>query len=659
MDGGPRALTRPRSIYYFQSLALLALLAARVFVDFHGVRAKVIRTSTSAVSDTIAFEPPAGSAIRTAERPLAAVVRIRNEGATSAFVLGADEGPICSHVIEGGATARIDCAVQGESVRFFVKGPAPPWSIEYAEIATHHGGTAAPYQLLILPRHRSFPRPHIAVLIAAALTFILIGRVPAAAIRRRWIRLAYATVVCLAGLLSLLALLSPWVGPFKIVISFRAWLYVTALLLTPRVVTLAARVAREDRLRRHRRLIAALAIVLVSAGVFARATLRAVELFHQGNYSGFIHLSPRWIEKSPVALDRPDVAASLRLEDTGGYDAQFMYFAMFDPLVTRWRDQPERYRDFIDSPPYRLGRIGFAWLTRALSLNRPMNYPVVMIWLIVAAVTASVAGFCAIAALVGRSMWWGLAGLVVPGFWICLQYSMPEPIAAALLIWGFFFRLRGQWIAAGVLFACAMLVRETVAVAILCAALSGFVGGNRRAAILMLLLALTPWLAWRIYLGSVLHPAFGFDAYFYNPHIHGMPGGGLFEMYSAVARGEYWNARLTRAVVAFSLLFLAAGALSVIVAIRERSIHGLMPVLYVAPALCLIYPQMWDHVANVERGTYEIFVVLSLALLMRQRPSKALTAASAGFIAASAAYVLFGSIDAEFWYDSLVTSVWR
>src|SRR5690606_16484536 len=106
-----------------------------------------------------------------------------------------------------------------------------------------------------------------------------------------------------------------------------------------------------------------------------------VQEFH-GNFTGLMRISEAGFDRSPLFSGRTDVRETLTLVPNEGYDGQFMYFAAFDPLVLRFRDEPQRYRDVVDAPPYRFGRIGMPWMVRTLAGDRWRWYPGVMVGLL-------------------------------------------------------------------------------------------------------------------------------------------------------------------------------------------------------------------------------------------------------------------------------------
>ena len=100
----------------------------------------------------------------------------------------------------------------------------------------------------------------------------------------------------------------------------------------------------------------------------------------------------------------------------GGYDGQFMYLMAFDPFLSAFKDNPRRYDEVVDTPPYRYTRIGYSLLTKLFAWNQPLWFPQTMIWLILA---SHVAGAVALGAIVrhhGGHPAWALLYATVPGF---------------------------------------------------------------------------------------------------------------------------------------------------------------------------------------------------------------------------------------------------
>src|SRR5262249_30095039 len=156
-------------------------------------------------------------------------------------------------------------------------------------------------------------------------------------------------------------------------------------------------------------------------------------------------LGRMFADRVPFLTERPELKAQLQILDGAGYDGEFVYYIAFDPFLLAFKNEPSRYRAFVDAPPYRYGRIGFSLLTKLFSWGDPERYPQTMIWLIVAATFAGAWYLATIAQHFGYSGWWALLYVLVPGFIQSLRTGLPEAIAAACLLGGYLFVLRTRY----------------------------------------------------------------------------------------------------------------------------------------------------------------------------------------------------------------------
>lgn len=346
---------------------------------------------------------------------------------------------------------------------------------------------------------------------------------------------------------------------------------------------------------------------------------------------------------------RDEVRQSLLLEDVGGYDGQFMYFEVFDPFLRRYAAHPETYGRFIDAPPYRFGRIGFSVLTKILSADRWQWYPATMMWLIVGALFLCGLSLALIARGAGASAAWGLLILLVPGFWQSVQTSLPEPIAAALLLGGYLLLVSGRARLAGLTLAVSLLVRETGAIFVASIAAAAFFSGRRRESVQLVLIALTPVVLWRLYVGWILFSDYGAQAFWFNANNLGKPLAGIIDLWVSVRRGVYFPGipEMARAGTWFPILLMGGLCVALVALARRPGAAAVAAVAYGILAISLTYESIWVHVGNGQRGTYELFVALAVVSVLIKAYPPVLRASLVIVWTAAGLYTFFGTFGAE------------
>jgi hypothetical protein len=643
--------------------ACALFFATHVYVQFTGTRAKVVRTPIVA-ADGIVRATAAPAVLKDLPAPFAVIARIRNESpAADRFVIQIDGVTVCDPSVAAKSTHRVDCVLNHEwSSRIphdvTVRSAAGAWALEYLELSTHHGQSFWGVALVVLPAiSHQFVRPAIGWIACVWLALTGLLLLPAPSLPR-WLAALYAAVAAFFVLWIVTFALAPWVSPYTVVVdahSFANWLVV---LLAPRLY-LAGRApvrvlvtSRAPWIRAARPFIVGLLVF----ACFGAAVHRRLRESYDGNYSGFLHIAPATFERNPLLNTRDDVRRTLRFEE-GGYDGQFMYFSAFDPLLRAFHDRPELYALYMDNAPYRFGRIGYGWLTKVVSFNQWQRYPVTMIWLVLGALFLSALVLSFIARNAGAGAAWGLLVLLVPGFWESIQTSLPEPIAAALILAGCWCLMKGRWVVAAALFAGSVLTRETGVVLVVCVGVGAMLAGRRKAAFAGLAGALLPFMAWRVYLGWVLFPSFGPAAFLPIARLSTWPFAGFVQLWSAVRQGTY-PAVLTTSAITFPILLTAAFVLALWIAIRKPSALSVATVFYGWLAISLDYQNVWVHVGNGMRTSYEVFVLLALASPSAVRLSRGLRMGVLLFWAAAAWYIAFGYFESTFVRESLFPAIW-
>jgi hypothetical protein len=385
-------------------------------------------------------------------------------------------------------------------------------------------------------------------------------------------------------------------------------------------------------------------VVALAYGAVVREALREFD----GNYSGLLRVSEEGFDRSPLFTGLDDLRASLILQPDEGYDGQFFYFAMFDPLMREFRSTPEQYRKVADAAPYRFGRIGFPLLARAVAGQRWNSYPFVMVLLVMGGVVLSGFVLARLAQDNGASPLWGLVVLAIPGFWQSIRLVLPEPLAAAFLLLGYWLVTRRQIAFAVCAFAFSLLIRETGLIFLLAIALLPVVPRIDWKSRVWLLTAAVPIVIWRLYVASGLWVDWGWEGLFFPSHNITVPFGGLVGLWAAVARGGYHPhvPELARAAIWFPALLMAVGAVSLALVRFGGWFIGLASLAYALMAVSFTYPTVWGHVGKGQRASYEAFVMLALASVGASRYPKPLRIAIGVCWAGAALYVLFGAHDA-------------
>ena len=594
--------------------------------------------------------------------PFAAIGHIRNDAMTPLVVsVALDGAELCRTEIAPGTSRRVDCRVElplleAQSRALVLSGSATPVTVEDFELATHHGAlTPGPRDLIVVPEGASGFRPAswahfllVVFLVAASVGSVADGRLS------RWLSTVHLVIVLIVGSIVVVVIGAGLVSPYGVLIQNT---FLERLLLLTSLPTLARWMVAAWRWWRRSRVHPA--VVSVAAGlvvglVFLAYAAHRIHEQYQGNPSGLLVISHNFFDNDPLVNGRADIRDRLIFDPGMGADGQFFYLMTFDPLMSAFRGDPRRYRDFIDNPPYRYGRIGFSWMTRVLSLGQPQRYPITMIAVVL--LSLAIAGFLLsrIAQHHGLTGWHGLLIVFVPGFWSSVERTMPEPVAIALLLGGCLSALRSKWWMCGALLGAGMLVRETGGFLVL--AVVGMVAltGKRRDAAIVALLAFVPILVWKAYLWSMLWPEYGADSVLHTPNNVGLPFAGVIELWTQIRAGMYFDgsAGFARAGISLALLTTAAAALGLGSAVKRLTPFAIAAGVYGLLTIAYNYDGVWLHPDNAQRLTADLFVALAL-VFVQPGPERPLRKAFLGLWIATAFYVFFGALNAGAARDSL------
>ena len=236
----------------------------------------MVRATTGGLSQASELQPP-----------FALIARITNPSSgTGSFAITIDGAPVCKREVAGGGSRRVDCAVVGKwsattEHQVVIEGPPAAWTLDYLELATHHGNTDGLHYLMLLPASSDhYVRPAPGWVIAAWLTIAAaIAFLPASPQLPRWIRLLYGVVAAAIVLELVVTQSSQWISDYRIVMSagtFTRWLI---LLFAPRlwaaglVLAQAGATYVEVRPGSRRALALVVVVVLFLSGIAAWALL--------------------------------------------------------------------------------------------------------------------------------------------------------------------------------------------------------------------------------------------------------------------------------------------------------------------------------------------------------------------------------------------------
>ncbi len=643
-------------------LALAWLVSPHVYGQFPAARDKVVRSPVPVTAPALRVPIPRDPIFESLRPPFAAISRIRNDSASTLVVsIALDDVEVCRTEVAPGASRRIDCRVSQftpspASHTVVFAGSGMPYTVEYFELATHHGAlTPGPRDLIVAPKGTSGFRQaspgHLLLiwfLAAMAIASVRHRALP------RWASIIHLVMISIVGLVVAVAIGAEWISPYSLLIQDTFLERLLGLVALPAAVSGALAFLRWTWRPRVRPIAIVVTTGLVVGGAYFAYAADRVHKRYRDNVSGLVLISHNYFDRDPIVNGREDIRRSLIFDAGGGADGQFFYLMTFDPFLSAFRHEPQRYGDFIDAPPYRYGRIGFSLLTRFLSFGRAVHYPATMVALIICSLMLAGALLGRIAQHHGQSGWYGLLIVLVPGFWQSVESAMPEPLAIVFFLGAYLCMVRRTWWASGALLGAAMLVRETSGILALALIAAVALGGRRREALVVAALAFLPILIWKAFVGWVLWPAYGASSLFHAPNDIGPPLAGVAEMLTRMRAGTYFtgNPDALRAGISCAVLTTAAAALAFASGIVRRTPFTVAAGLYGVLTISYNYDGVWLHMSQAQRLTVDLFVILTLVFL--QSPSKKLRSAFVLFWIAAAWHVFFGTLDAADARASLV-----
>jgi len=241
---------------------------------------KVLQAPTPATAGRVRATTAGLPHVTMLRPPFALIARINGASAgTTPFSITVDGSLVCERDVAGGGARRIDCAVAGEwnptiGHEVVIQGAPTAWTLEYLELATHHGNTGGAHYLIILPASSGrYVRPGVGWVIATWLMLLAaILLLPAPDPLPRRIQLLQRVVAGAVVLELALSQCSPWVSHYRVVLSAGTFANLLILLFALRlwvacrlsVQTVAAYLEVRPVARRRAGLAAALVVLCLS-----------------------------------------------------------------------------------------------------------------------------------------------------------------------------------------------------------------------------------------------------------------------------------------------------------------------------------------------------------------------------------------------------------
>lgn len=188
-------------------------------------------------------------------------------------------------------------------------------------------------------------------------------------------------------------------------------------------------------------------ITLITALIPVIGALRA----QGGDPSGLVRMAA----EEPLAALATQADTDFRFVDQGAhYDGVYFYAIALDPFARGEAHQ------LIDNSAYRYGHAGYGWLARIVSLGRPSAVPTALLLLGLAGLCLAAAGLAMLSKTLGLTPWLGLAVPFNPGLLYSLTALTSETVAAAFLVFGLLFWIRGRYSAAAPILIALCFIKE-------------------------------------------------------------------------------------------------------------------------------------------------------------------------------------------------------
>ena len=333
---------------------------------------------------------------------------------------------------------------------------------------------------------------------------------------------------------------------------------------------------------------------------------------NKNNFSSFIRFRMRNINRIPQ--NKIVIPTKNLIIREKGYDSQFFYYISFDPFLAKL-DNPKLYRRFIDNPKYRYSRIGFPLLINIFSLGNKEIFPEIMILLILFSHLFAVFYLMKIVKFYQKNPYLAFLYLLVPGFIWSLDFALPESIAVAFFIAGYYYYLENRPIFYIFSFAFSILIRETAILFLIAIAIWELAKQRKLKTPILLFSSLIPFFLWRAYLTFRLFPVYGFSPFFYSSKVLSYPFFGFYQLYQHLYLGIYKFLILYPVAFIFPIIITLIFILSIKLISKKINLLNISLFLYSIMYVSLSFKRVLGHMGNVLRVTCDVFILLILAYI--------------------------------------------
>ena len=216
------------------------VLALRVFVAMDPVRIRVVtdpKTSDAGAVRVVVDD----ERLARLDAATAVIARVRHGAGSQTISIQVDGQHVCDRNLSGGRARRIDCSwTRGGVVRapieVLVRGPQSTWTLEYLELATHHGNGSGLLNFIVLPAGsaRAVP-PHLAWALVSWAGLSAVFLLPAPAAAGGWRRWRNALPVAIPTAIFGIVLVLPWLTSYRVALSIGTFVMLTVVAIAPRI----------------------------------------------------------------------------------------------------------------------------------------------------------------------------------------------------------------------------------------------------------------------------------------------------------------------------------------------------------------------------------------------------------------------------------------